>query len=55
VCAGHEVLIDIDENSMLMVAFPQGLFGKQVRSHSIHSLNITIIILITNGIMLLNC
>jgi hypothetical protein len=44
--ASHKVLMELDNNISLIVGYPQGVLGQQLRPHPIHLLNITIIILI---------
>jgi hypothetical protein len=46
VCAGHNVLVEINGNSALIVVDPQGILGQQLRLHPIHFLNITIIVVV---------
>ncbi len=31
--AGHEVLVEVDDNKVLIVGDPQGIFGQQYRPH----------------------
>jgi hypothetical protein len=33
--AGHKVLVDIDDNSWLIVDDPQGISGQQLKPHAI--------------------
>jgi hypothetical protein len=46
-CAVYKVLMDVDHKSALIVGNPQGILGNQLRPHTIHQLNIIIIMLIT--------
>jgi hypothetical protein len=39
-CAGHEVLMEVDVNILLIVGDPQGILGQQLRPRSITLLNI---------------
>jgi hypothetical protein len=39
VYAGHEVLMEVDDNISLSVVNPKGILDQQLRPHSIHSLN----------------
>jgi hypothetical protein len=54
VCAGYKVLMDVDDISALIVGNPQGVLGNQLRPHTIHQLNIIIIMLINHYIIYLN-
>jgi hypothetical protein len=36
--AGHEVLMKVDDHSVLIVGDPQVILGQQLRPHSIHLL-----------------
>jgi hypothetical protein len=38
--AGHEVLMEVDDNILQIVGYPQGILGQQLRPHSIPLLNI---------------
>jgi hypothetical protein len=38
--AGHEVLMEVDSNSALIVGNPQGILGEHLRPRPIHWLNI---------------
>jgi hypothetical protein len=40
VLAGHRVLIKVDENGVLIIGNPQGIFGWQLTPAPIHLLNI---------------
>jgi hypothetical protein len=42
--AGHDVLMEVDDNISPIVVNPHGIFDQQLRSRPIHLLNITIII-----------
>jgi hypothetical protein len=44
VCAGHEVLMEADNNSAMIVGKPQVILGQQLRSHSINILNSILIL-----------
>ncbi len=35
-CACHKVLVEVDDNSLLIVGDPQGILGKQLRPSPIH-------------------
>ncbi len=50
VCADHEVLVEVDDYSSLIVSDPQGIIGQQLRSWPMHLLNI-INKLVTNHII----
>jgi len=54
VCAGHEVLIEVDDNILLIVGNLQGILDKQQRPHPINLLNImsSILIIILNNVLL---
>jgi hypothetical protein len=43
--AGHEVLMEVDDNSALIVGDPQGILGQQLRPCPIKLLFIIVIIL----------
>ena len=45
--AGHQVLIEVDYNILLIFGNPQGILGMQLRPHPIH-LNFIIIITLIN-------
>jgi hypothetical protein len=47
VYAGHKVLMDIDDNSVLIVNNPQGILSQQLRPHPIYLSNEINIIIIT--------
>jgi hypothetical protein len=36
VLAGHQVLLGVEDNSMLIVGDPQGILGQQVNTHPNH-------------------
>jgi hypothetical protein len=40
--AGHEVLMEVDDNIVLIVGDQQGILDQQLRPHIIHLLNIII-------------
>ncbi len=40
--AGHYVLVDVGDNSPLIVGKPQGMLGQQLKPHPAHFLNIII-------------
>jgi len=40
----HDVLMEVDNNSSLIVGDPQGVLGQQLRPRSIYLFNIIIII-----------
>ncbi len=42
---GHELLVEVHNNSLLTVGNPQGIFDQQLRPHTIQSLYITIILI----------
>jgi hypothetical protein len=44
--AGHEVLVEVDDNISMTVGNPQGILDEQFRPQPINSLNINIITLI---------
>jgi len=44
VYADHEVLLDINSTGLLIVGDPWEISGQQLRPHSIHLLNVIIII-----------
>ncbi len=44
--SGHKVLMEVDDNSVLIVADPQGTLGLLLMPHTTHLLSI-IIVLIT--------
>ncbi len=46
VCAGDKVLMEVDDNILLIDGDPQGILDVRLEPRSIHSLNITFIILI---------
>ncbi len=48
--AGHEVLMDIDGASALIVGNPRGILDQQLRARPICLINIIIIILLINDI-----
>jgi hypothetical protein len=39
VCAGHGVLMEVDDNNALIVGDPLGILGQQLRPHLIHLSN----------------
>jgi hypothetical protein len=39
VCADHKVLVEVYNNSALIVGDPQGILGQQLRPHPIYLLN----------------
>jgi hypothetical protein len=41
---GHEVLIDVDDKSGLIVGDPRGILGQQLNLHPIYILHIIIIL-----------
>ncbi len=41
--AGREVLVDVDDNSSLIVGNPRGILGHQLKHQPIYSLNIIFI------------
>jgi len=48
VCAGHKVLVEVDDKSVMSVSNPQGILFQQLRPHPIYlSSIITIITLST--------
>ncbi len=49
--AGHKVLLNVDSKSALILDDPHEILGQQLRPHSIHSLNITVLILIIYNIL----
>jgi hypothetical protein len=44
VLVGHKVLVEINNNSALIVGDPEGILGEQLRPHLIHCLNIFILV-----------
>jgi hypothetical protein len=50
VCAGQNVLVEINGNSALIVVDPQGILGQQLRPHPIHVLYITLIVVVVLSI-----
>ncbi len=44
--AGHEVLVEVDDNNAMIVVNPWGILGRQLRPRQINLLNIIIIIII---------
>ncbi len=40
--AGREVLVDVDDNSALIVGNPRGILGQQLKPQPIYSLNFII-------------
>jgi hypothetical protein len=46
--AGHDVLMEVDDNISLIVVNPHGIFDQQLRSRPIHFLNIIIDYMIIN-------
>ncbi len=45
--AGHEVFTEVDNNSALIVGNPQRILGQQLRTRTIHLLNISMLNSIT--------
>ncbi len=45
--ADHEVLMEIENNSVMIVGDPQGILGMQLRPYPIHISNVIVIILNT--------
>ncbi len=45
-CAGHKVLLEVDDNSVLIVGDDQGSLTQKLRAHPVHLLNIITIMLI---------
>ncbi len=43
-CAGHKVLMEVDDNILLIVGDQSGILDKQLRLHPIHLLNIILIL-----------
>jgi hypothetical protein len=46
--ADHEVVMEVDDNSAMIVADPQGILGQQLRPNPLPLLNIIINELITH-------
>jgi hypothetical protein len=46
--SGHEVLMEVDDNILLLVSDPRGILDQQLRPRSIQLLNITVIIIINS-------
>jgi hypothetical protein len=42
--AGHEVLLEVDDHSALIVGDPRGILGQQFRPQPIHFLSIILIL-----------
>ncbi len=50
--AGRKVLVDVDDNSALIVVNSLEIFVRQLRPHQIYSLNFFIVLIITHSIHL---
>jgi hypothetical protein len=48
--AGRKVLVDVDDNSALIVVNSLEIFVSQLRPHQIYSLNVFIILILTYSI-----
>ncbi len=60
VCAGRKVLMDVEDNTLLIVGDPQGILDQLLWSHPMRLLNIIIIIIVIhnfklNIVELINC
>ncbi len=53
--SGHEVLMEVDDNSVLIVGDLRGILGKELMLYLIHLLNIKIILLNHNILLNLVC
>jgi hypothetical protein len=42
--AGHKVLVEVSDNILLIVFYPQGILDQKLRPRPIHLLNIVIIL-----------
>ncbi len=40
--AGHKVLMEVDDNTLLIIGNPRGILDQQLRPHGINLLNIII-------------
>ncbi len=47
-CAGHKALLEVDDNSVLIVDNDRGSLGQKLWPHPVHLLNIVMIVLIGN-------
>jgi hypothetical protein len=52
-CAGHKVLMEVDDNIKLIVVDLRGILSYQLWPHPIHSLNIVILLAIVSNYRLL--
>ncbi len=41
--SGHEVLVEVDDNSALIVGYLQGILDLQLRPHQLHLINVTVL------------